>query len=543
MIKYLALLYSILLFSNTLCLDCTDDKSECNKEGKENADNLVCVPVGDTCRLLLYCNILTTKEDNTECSDYPTKENGKKCFDNDETGASNPCKEEYPCNDVPSLEDGKTCESYPVTDKTKYHCVSRGEGANPPCMQQYLCEQLTKADKAQNSDISCSALVLSKENRDKGTHMCIEDKSDATKACKEVKICSKVASTDTDKVCSHYAVEDDKKVCVGKTGDDNQICQEIYSCNNVPAGETGACENFIVSDNDHICVEGGTKCTEKTLCEAVKKADSVKCSDFPVKIANKDTHGCIESKNPEKACQEEKFCEKNTEGTSDEICRRNPVTKDNIGKKACIKKENSMGCEEKELCETVTKGTDVDCSKYPVKDENVKTHLCAEGSDDKCAEVEILCSTAEKGENDEQCSFYKVSGSTKRCVKNTDTSTGAKPCKEVEKSACELKTSGATDDSSCKDLAVYKTGEQICKKNPDKDSCVQLFYCEYGTGLDDNDCTNYALKDTNKECKKKADENKCEEVEKNDGGNGGNKGSKGSFLNVKVGLLLIISLL
>ena len=498
--KYLALFCFALLFSNNLCLDCTGDKPECSTEGKTNPENYACVPVDDeTCGLRLYCNHLTAKEENTECSDYPVQVNGKECFDN-EAGDSN------------------------------------------PCIEKYICEQLTKEAKETDQSLSCFDLELSKENRGKGTHVCIDNKNDATKACKEVKLCSKVTSTDTDKDCSHYAVEDDKKVCVEKKGDTNQICQEIYSCNDVPSSEEGDCKDFIVSDDDHVCVAGGTKCTEKFLCEAVKKADSVKCSDYPVKEANKDNYGCIESKNPEKACQEEKFCDKNTEGTSDEICRRYPVTNDNIGKKTCIKKQNSMGCVEKELCETVTKGADVDCSKYPVKNSNMKTHLCSsEGSGDKCAEVEILCSTAEKGESDEQCSYYKVSDSTKSCVKNTDTSSGAKPCLEVEKSACELKTSGATDDSSCKDLAVHKKGEQICKKNPEGNNCFQLYYCEYGTGLDDNDCANYALKDLQKECKKKANENKCEEVEKD--GNKGNKGNEGSFLNIQIGLLLIMSLL
>ena len=49
----------------------------------------------------------------------------------------------------------------------------------------------------------------------------------------------------------------------------------------------------------------------------------------------------------------------------------------------------------------------------------------------------------------------------------------------------------------------------------DGDKCSLLSYCDYGTGKTDSECAKYALKDgTKNECKKKADENKCEEVEK-----------------------------
>jgi hypothetical protein len=297
----------------------------------------------------------------------------------------------------------------------------------------------------------------------------------------------------------------------------------------------------------------------------VEKGNNVICSNYPVKKENKATHGCIESRNPEKACQEEQLCSSVTDGTSDEQCRRYPVIIENIGKKACIKNQNdnTMGCIEKELCTTITKGEGIDCSKYPVSNDKMKTHLCKEVTEkEKCSEVEIDCLTAEKGDSDEQCSYYKVSGPNKNCVKNTATTEGATPCTEISKSECELKTSGATDDNSCKDLTVNKANEQICRKNPDGDNCVQLTYCEFGIGLDDNECAKYTLKDTEKICKKKASENKCEEVAKTDGdqpesgeggnggdgGNGGNggstenKGNNGSFLNVAFGLLLIISL-
>jgi hypothetical protein len=163
----------------------------------------------------------------------------------------------------------------------------------------------------------------------------------------------------------------------------------------------------------------------------------------------------------------------------------------------------------------VTKGADVDCSAYPVSNEKSKTHTCkAVDGNDKCSEVEIDCSTTEKGESDEQCSHYKVSDTSKKCVKNTDTTAGASPCMEKALSACELKTSGATSDDVCNSLAVEKQGEQKCVKNPEGENCILLSYCQYGLGTSDTECAKFALQDSTKECKKKASENKCEEVEK-----------------------------
>ena len=682
--KYLALFCFVLLCNYTFCKDCTEASEGCDKSQIDNPNDYVCVEVSDnTCGLKLYCDVAVNEgnDENFKCSDQPVKTNGKTCFDNEE-GAGNPCKEEYACNDVTNAEEG-TCPSYPVTDKNKYHCVPGDENScteepycthattedcstltvapskstthvcipgdgDTHCVEEYLCEKLTKeAKESSPTEISCSNLILSKENRDKETHICIDNEDEeSTKACKEVKKCSQVTSSDTDKDCSHYGVESQQKVCVKKTGDNAQICEEKYKCNNVPVNEDGQCKDFLVSDNDHVCVDNtgdSTKCIEKLLCskvpkpennansidcsstdyqiseanknthicvqdpdsqnyackeeflcneatnaandeecnkypvvpakktthvcikdptqskckeeflcESVARGDSVQCSNYPVKIANKATHECIQSRNPEKACQEAKFCALNTEGTSDEQCRRYPITKENIGKKACIKKEASgaMGCVEKDLCTTITKGTEVDCSKYPVSDEKMKNHICkAVDGNDKCSEVEISCLEATKGESDEQCSNYKVSDldPNKKCAKNTDTSAGATPCTEVSKSACELKTTGATDDV-CNGLAVSKTVEQICIKNPEGNNCLQLTYCEYGIGIDDYDCAKYALKNKEKVCKKKAGSNKCEEVEKtneDDGGNngGGNKGNKGSFLNLSFGLLLIISIL
>ena len=41
-----------------------------------------------------------------------------------------------------------------------------------------------------------------------------------------------------------------------------------------------------------------------------------------------------------------------------------------------------------------------------------------------------------------------------------------------------------------------------------------MAYCQYGEGTSDDECAKFALEVETKVCKKKANENKCEEVEK-----------------------------
>ena len=463
----------------------------------------------------ISCSDFAVDEDKkaTHICTEDTDSDTKQCKQINKPTQDQPDTPTESCNTIPKT-DNRECKNIQASDDN-HVCVDNTSGSTK-CIEKLLCSKVSKPENNANS-IDCSSTDYQISEANKNTHICVQDPDSQNYACKEEFLCNEATNAANDEECNKYPV--------------------------VPAKKT-----------THVCIKDPTqnKCKEEFLCESVARGDSVQCSNYPVKIANKATHECIQSRNPEKACQEAKFCELNTEGTSDEQCRRYPITKENIGKKVCIKKEASgaMGCVEKDLCTTITKGTEVDCSKYPVSDEKMKNHICkAVDGNDKCSEVEISCLEATKGESDEQCSNYKVSDldPNKKCSKNTDTSAGATPCTEISKSACELKTTGATDDV-CNELAVSKTGEQICIKNPEGNNCLQLTYCEYGIGIDDYDCINYALKNKEKVCKKKADSNKCEEVEKtneDDGGNngGGNKGNKGSFLNLSFGLLLIISIL
>ena len=519
------------------------------------------------CKEIKYCSDVEaadmTSETNCE-TDFWYDKNTKICKKNTETNICEELEKETPtptptesCNMIPN-DDDRECINIQSSD-ANHICVDN-TGGSTKCIEKLLCSKVPKpADNTDSVDCSSTNYQVSEEH--KNTHICIQDLESQNYACKEEYLCSQATGTNNEE-CSKFPVNPTNILthgCIKDTGNQNK-CKEESLCTRVTLASATdeLCNNYPVDINKlntHICIKSDdTTCKEESLCENVGKGANIICSNYPVKKENKATHGCIESRNPEKACQEEKFCASVTDGTSDEQCRRYPVSYENMDKKVCIKNQNdnTMGCIEKELCTTITKGDGIDCSKYPVSNDKMKTHLCrdVEGNE-KCSEVEIDCSTAEKGETDEQCSYYKVSNPNKNCVKNTDTSAGAKPCKEVSKNECELKTSGATDDNSCKDLAVDKADEQICRKNPEGDNCVQLTYCEYGIGLDDYDCAKYTLKDSEKICKKKASENKCEEVTKtddeqpgsgDDNGNGGKNGNSGSFLNVAFGLLFIISL-
>ena len=170
---------------------------------------------------------------------------------------------------------------------------------------------MTKAAKQADTSISCSELELSKEN--KGTHICT-DEDDTTKdnACKEVKLCSEVLSSDTDKDCSKYAVQTTGMICAPKkigteTHDEPyNICEENYRCEESPKESEIDCEDMVISSENegtHKCVarvdgdEGYEthKCKEeKYSCNDVPKIEGdtdIQCSTFDP--ANKNTHKCI----------------------------------------------------------------------------------------------------------------------------------------------------------------------------------------------------------------------------------------------------------
>ena len=448
-----------------------------------------------------------TGETTIQCSDFETtNKNTYKCVIDTADSNAKQCTEEPYCSSVP--KDGKTkdCKEYSVSEATKntHYCKDSTSDSKACEEAPYTCSNIPKTVLEKIPDIQCS-------NFNEGDNYCIEDESTSENGCKFEKKCASVNEDDlkTQSDCSKYPVSDKEKFGCRQKAKQSQ-CEEIYFCDKVPKNDAGECSSFIVPDENHICIEDSeskdNKCKSTFICD---KATSKDCSNYYVT-------------DPKKKCMESSASGKN--------------------------------CEEIYYCEEVPKAEAGDCTAYPVSEKNRKTHTCKQLTDSEtkgCFEEEINCLTAEKGESDEQCSHYKVSDPDKNCAKNTDTSAGAAPCTEVSKSACELKTSGATDDI-CNDLAVDKASEQICIKNPKGNNCLQLTYCEYGYAEINSDCAAYTLKNKEKICKKKADANICEEVVRtkedeqpgsgDDSGNGGKTGNSGSFLNVAFGLLFIISL-
>ena len=448
-----------------------------------------------------------TGETTIQCSDFETtNKNTYKCVIDTADSTAKQCTEEPYCSSVP--KDGKTkdCKEYSVSEATKntHYCKDSTSDSKACEEAPYTCSNIPKTVLEKIPDIQCS-------NFNEGDNYCIEDESTSENGCKFEKKCASVNEDDlkTQSDCSKYPVSDKEKFGCRQKAKQSQ-CEEIYFCDKVPKNDAGECSSFIVPDENHICIEDSeskvNKCISTFICD---KATSKDCSNYYVT-------------DPKKKCMESSASGKN--------------------------------CEEIYYCEEVPKAEAGDCTAYPVSEKNRKTHTCKQltNSETKgCFEEEINCLTAEKGESDEQCSHYKVSDPDKNCAKNTDTTAGAAPCTEVSKNACELKTSGATDDI-CNDLAVDKAGEQICIKNPKGNNCLQLTYCEYGYAETNSDCAAYTLKNKEKICKKKADANICEEVVRteedeqpgsgDDSGNGGKTGNSGSFLNVAFGLLFIISL-
>ena len=187
-------------------------------------------------------------------------------------------------------------------------------------------------------------------------------------------------------------------------------------------------------------------------------------------------------------------------------------------------------------CKEIVKGaTNNICGKLTLED---KTKACRSNGE-ACVEIEktvaeINCT---EGKDNSACTYYKVSDiTTKKCVKNTDTTEGASTCIE-ETLSCEELTTDATDEV-CKKLTLENDEETVCKKDSKENKCVVITYCEHGNGASDDDCGKFAVKDTNKECKKKKNEDVCEEVTKARPNNG-----SGSLIRVSISLLLLFAIL
>ena len=489
----------------------------------ENTGKYVCVEntalTDKQCMEVKLCSKVEESDmaENTDCSSFYYNKKTFVCHLNE---AKTKCVETYLCSGAPSGAEGE-CSTF-VTSDENHVCINGDSSSDKKCKEEPYCSKVPKPANNEPS-IDCSKYRVKQEN-----HICIQDLESQTYACKEEIACDKATRGATNQECAKYPVVNEHKNSHGcvKDSTDGKFCKEEELCTlkTLTDATDEDCAKYPVAFSKiktHICIKNtagsGSSCIEQPLCEAVESADGIVCSNYQVKEENKQTHICVASKIGDNPCQEMMLCEKNEIATSDEECRNYPVKVENQSTKRCVKtrEKDKNGCIEEQLCAEVPKGDNVDCSLYPVSDNNVATHFCdaiSDPTDKACHEVEkstVDCTKAKKGGSDAQCNGYKVSAETKKCVKNTDTTSGATPC--IEKEKCESKTSGATDEI-CANLAVEKPGEEICVKNGEK--CSLLTYCNYASGSSDEICAKFALKDKEKECKKKEGENKCEEVEK-----------------------------
>ena len=528
----------------------------------------VCIPKEDDeyiCQEKFLCNKVP-KDTAEACKNFVLEEDKKYthyCTNSDGTYA---CKsEQYQCKDVPKIPGATNikCSSFLDSGKTATHvCIEDTTSQDKQCKEMKLCSEVEESDMTGITDCSSSFYY------DENTYTCRLDKEGDK--CEQVYLCGKAPETEAGP-CSSFATSDEDLVCIGESVTD---CSPKYLCGKVPKSKESEdgfnCATFPLSaghnDEEYGCIKDTESttyaCKEEYLCEKANSgANDEECSKYPVKTENKGcvkdsasgkfckeedlctkvtlvtatdsecnkypvsfdkikTHICVKNQEAGSSCVEKMLCEKKTDGGTDEECRELAVKVDNQGKYACIAntQNGASGCIEMQLCtEVINEGT-VDCSKYPLPDTNKDTHICSEISNPTnkaCEEIPksgIDCEHAKKGENDKQCSGYKVSNENKRCAKNTDNS-ATNPC--IEKDKCESKTTGATNDEICALLAVAKPGEEKCIKNPEGENCMLLSYCDYAQGNSDAECAKFALKDIEQnECKKKSDENKCEEVKK-----------------------------
>ena len=510
--------------------DSDTDSFKCSDQPVTVSNKFTCIDDNNSCKEISFCEetIISSEEySNFDCSKYPLKdEETKENMVCTKDLYSDKCIEQYLCGTNPELDknDFLECERYPVSSDKKYTYYCAFDENENKCIEEKLkCANIYKPDD--NTIIRCI------DFSDKES-ICLDDTTESEMACIQRKYCSYTTEEDlmhqTD--CAVFPVSNpDKFSCV--KNDEKNLCEEIYFCLQAPKSEGGDCSNFIVSEENfetHGCIEDlesdTNKCKEVVYCELVENNnnENINCENYPVK--NKKTHVCIKNNNAGgTSCKEEKLCQYYNEGTNDEECRQYYVENANT---ACIKNPNSnLGCIEKELCTSVENGVGVDCSAYPVSQKNMKTHVCKNiansGSSSKaCEEVlisNIECLKAEKGDNDEQCSKYKVSNASKKCIKNPSPiiSSGYTVCIEIDISECQLKNSGIINDEECNILSVENSEEQKCVKNPDGDNCIILSYCEYANGNSNDDCAKYALKDEEKNvCVKSKYANKCIEIEK-----------------------------
>ena len=112
-------------------------------------------------------------------------------------------------------------------------------------------------------------------------------------------------------------------------------------------------------------------------------------------------------------------------------------------------------------------------------------------------------------------SKYKVTDrDIKKCMHNDDDNAES-PCIEEAISWADKKVVDK-DDTLCKKLACQNKDDQVWQKSSTEEKYELVPYCNYAEGATDKECSTYPKLVSTNACKKKSDEDKCEEVVKTD---------------------------
>ena len=531
--------------------------------------NAICVSAGaseTTCLQRFYCKSVTkddlTEDSTIKCEDgliSSENEGSYKCIDETDTTKNTICQEvQIECEAASSgVTDDTLCKKLAWDKKDEQVCQKQStdekcvlvpycdyaEGTSDAACAAYPKKVSTKICKKKSNENKCEEVAEATEDptqtacadgsdetkcssyqvTNSEIEKCVENPGGETKCKVDTLTCEEKESGTTDDICEKRSWNDkDNYLC--KTN--GEKCLLIHYCEGATPDADTVCANFPLKGTGTICQkkDGQNLCEEvspstDTTCSTATTAPEGGCSTLTI-VGNDGTKECVANTDKTvgaKPCVvKDLTCAEKLTGATADICKLFTVDENHI----CQKHSTEAKCELIPYCNYAEGTSDEACAAYPKK---VSTKICKKKSaENKCEEVaetspdpsQILCENAEAGEDDDACGLFKLTDSNiKKCVHN-DAEGAKKPC--IEKTIdCEEKIKDATVQI-CEQLAVENKEQELCRKHTTEDKCILLTYCEFGEGESDEECGGYVLKDENKVCKKKSDENKCEEVVETD---------------------------
>ena len=271
-------------------------------------------------------------------------------------------------------------------------------------------------------------------------------------------------------------------------------------------------EHYICSPSDE------DNCIWKLLCNYITISNSdIKCSEQPVTDSNNFT--CIQEGN---FCIEIPYCENvifSSEEKYEIDCSIYPL-KDGVDKekKICVEDEFEGKCIEQYLCENapVIEGEEeLDCLNYPVSPNNKFTHYCTfdEENINKCIEEQYECKDILRPYDGSRINCDSYSNEEYLCL--NDESESSKAC--IQLKFCNyVNAFDLINQPDCSNFPTSDPEKYFCKKNKEKNTCEEIYYCLQAPKEELNSCSNFEVYEENQEiygCIEdlESDTNKCKE--------------------------------